>query len=94
MTNRLSIGKQIVRPLRQRGSSDGRLPYLFSMLRLVSVLSQDLMQAVNFLLEILDDLVLEKHLLLDHSIVVQILRYQGGELQLFLFQVIYLERAL
>jgi len=83
-----------MRPLRQRGSSDGSLPYLFSMLCLVSVLSQDLMQAVNFLLEILDDLVLEKHLLLDHGIVVQIFRYQGRELQLFLFQVIYLQRAL
>ena len=52
------------------------------------------MQAVNFLFQILDDLVLEQHLLLDYRIVVQVFRYQGGELQLFLFQVIYLERAL
>jgi hypothetical protein len=78
MTYRLSITKQIVRPLRQRGSSDGSLPYLLSMLRLVSVLTQDLMQTVNFLFQILDDLVLEQHLLLDHCIVVQIFRYQGG----------------
>jgi len=63
-----------MRPLRQWGSSDGRLPYLFSMLCLVSVLSQDLVQTVNFLLQIVDDLVLEEHLLLDHCIVVQVFR--------------------
>jgi hypothetical protein len=69
-----SIPKEIMRSLRQWGSSDGRLPYLFSMLCLVSVLSQDLMQTVNFLLQIVDDLVLEENLLLDHCIVVQIFR--------------------
>jgi hypothetical protein len=94
MTYRLSIAKQIMRPLRQWGNPDSCLPYLLCMLCLVSVLSQDLMQAVNFLFQILDDLVLEQQLLLDHRIVVQILRNHGGDLILFLFQVIYLERAL